>query len=117
MDYPKSYWVYTPIKEFTDYKLLRTMPKVSIDVNKSINKLADKTVITVDFKNSSDKIAFGIEALIVDKKTGESILPMFLDKNYFSLLPGETKTITAEVLEKDIKGKTPELKYSGINLK
>ena len=83
----------------------------------SIEKDNEKATYTIKFKNDSDKIAFFIESLIVDQKTGNSILPVFFSDNYFSLLPGETKTVTAEIFNKDAEGKTPELKFSGINVK
>jgi len=62
------------------------------------------------------KIAFFIESKIVDKNTGKSILPVFFNDNYISILPGETKIISAKINKRDLDGKSPEYKYSGINV-
>ena len=32
---------------------------------------------------------------MVDKASGEEVLPVFFDDNYFELLPGETRTLGA----------------------
>ena len=47
---------------------------------------------------------------------GEEILPVFWDDNYFSLLPGETKEVTAEFAAADLNGKPPALEVGGWNV-
>jgi hypothetical protein len=40
-------------------------------------------------------IAFGIRLVLLNS-TGERVLPVFYEDNYFSLLPGESKTVRIE---------------------
>jgi exo-1,4-beta-D-glucosaminidase len=54
---------------------------------------------------------------IAGSETGNSILPVFWDDNYVSLLPGETRVISARFLKEDLKGETPIFRLSGWNVK
>jgi exo-1,4-beta-D-glucosaminidase len=40
---------------------------------------------------------------------GEEVLPTFWSDNFFSLLPGEVKTLTARFAKQDMDGKDPVL--------
>jgi len=40
-----------------------------------------------------------------------------LDDNYVSLLPGETRIVSARFLKEDLKGETPVFRFSGWNVK
>jgi exo-1,4-beta-D-glucosaminidase len=46
----------------------------------------------------NDTIAFFIELQLIDKTTGEVILPVLWRDNYLSLLPEEKRKINAEIL-------------------
>lgn len=48
---------------------------------------------------------------------GEEILPVFYSDNYFSLLPGESKTVTVKFKDEDTYGRKPNIKLSGFNVK
>ena len=55
--------------------------------------------------------------MILDAETGHFIAPVYLDDNYFSLLPGEKRTIKGYCYNSDLKGKSLKLKVSGLNLR
>ncbi|MGC8538989.1 MAG: glycoside hydrolase family 2 protein [Phycisphaerae bacterium] len=44
------------------------------------------------------------------------ILPAFIDDNYFSLMPGESKTVTIEFHHEDTGGRNPIIEISGWNI-
>ncbi|MFP4549100.1 MAG: glycosyl hydrolase 2 galactose-binding domain-containing protein [Fidelibacterota bacterium] len=117
LDYKNSVWFFTPMKEYEDFTALQKMNKVTINPDHEFRKTDKGLELTVTYKNPTNKIAFFIESKIIDKKTGDSILPVFFSDNYISLLPGEKRTLTAHINGRDINGKTPVFKYSGINLK
>jgi exo-1,4-beta-D-glucosaminidase len=48
--------------------------------------------------------------------TANSVLPIFWDDNYISLLPGEARTIDGYFDASDLHGKTARLKVSGWNV-
>jgi exo-1,4-beta-D-glucosaminidase len=50
------------------------------------------------------------------KAAGAPVLPQFLNDNYISLLPGETKTVVIKYHLKDLAGDQPVVKIQGINL-
>jgi exo-1,4-beta-D-glucosaminidase len=49
-------------------------------------------------------------------KGGEDLTPIFWSDNYFSLLPGEQKQVTATYDRSDLEGKAPILHVDGYNV-
>jgi hypothetical protein len=58
-----------------------------------------------------------IRLKVVSGKSGERILPVFYEDNYFSLLPGESKEVVIRFKDEDAHGETPRLEVSGFNVK
>lgn len=117
LDFPKSTWWITPIKEFADFTALKNLPQTEIKVNERFGKAGNKTDVNIELTNPTDKLAFLIEIAILKNKDGESILPVFLDDNYFSLLPGEKRIVKGYYFSKDAVAKNPTLRVSGWNIK
>ena len=46
-------------------------------------------------KNPSASVAFQVHLRATKGKDGDDLVPIFWDDNYFSLLPGEEKSVTA----------------------
>ena len=46
-------------------------------------------------QNPSSDLAFMVHLRVANSKTGEDIVPIFWDENYFSLLPGENREVSA----------------------
>ena len=44
-------------------------------------------------ENTGIALAFQIHLLLVDAESGEELLPVFWDANYFELLPGEKRRV------------------------
>ena len=112
----QPWYYYTPSKQYADFTALNSMPKV--DIKASMNRVKgrnNKVLFKVKLVNNSDKIAFFINTKMVDKKSGNSILPVLWSDNYVSLLPGETRVLTATVNKTDLKNITPELVLEGFN--
>ncbi|MCU4176143.1 glycosyl hydrolase 2 galactose-binding domain-containing protein [Carboxylicivirga sp. N1Y90] len=107
MDFPATSWVGTPQKEFANLKGLNSLGKVEISESWSTTVQEDKTVFTCQLENKGDEIAFFIETAVLDPKTNQTIVPVFWDNNYVSLLPGESKVLKARIcndlLPKDSK--------------
>jgi len=47
---------------------------------------------------------------------GDDLVPIFWDDNYFSLLPGEEKTVTASAEIEDLEGNGAFLEVEGYNI-
>jgi len=91
-------WVYTPAVEFADFKALRSLPKANIKVEKVVKGKDVEVTVT----NTSDKIAFFIEFIATDAKSGEPVRPVFWSDNYISLKPGEKRTLKISNVNRDI---------------
>ncbi|MFA6813889.1 MAG: glycoside hydrolase family 2 protein, partial [Bacteroidaceae bacterium] len=63
--------------------------------------------------NPTDKIAFFVRLALKDR-SGNLIFPIFWDDNYITILPGETKTISAILPE--IRDKRMNLEINGWNV-
>jgi hypothetical protein len=53
---------------------------------------------------------------VVGEKSGERILPAFYEDNYFSLLPGESRTVAVDVRERDSRGERPSVRVDGMGV-
>jgi exo-1,4-beta-D-glucosaminidase len=86
---------YTPSKEYADLTALNSLTPAKVHSKYHAEITGEQRKITATLHNTSDTIAFFIELKITDKNTGQSILPVFWDDNYVSLLPGETRILEA----------------------
>lgn len=103
---------HTPSKKYADLKLLDSLPKVDLAFESHHKKEGEEQTIIAELENTGDVIAFLINLNIVEKGTGEVILPIFWEDNFVSLLPGEKRSLKAT-----FKGAAiPELKVDGWNL-
>ncbi len=84
---------YWPLKQHADMSTLRSMPKAEVTTSFDIREAADKFSIEVSIVNTSDAIAFFLKAAVINKKNGESIVPVYWSDNCITLLPSEQVTI------------------------
>ncbi len=77
------------------YTALQQMPKAKLTVTTS-RKSGNKFSIVLQNRAGSP-LAFFNRIAIIDKSTGKRVLPAFFSDNYVSVLPGEQKTIEAEI--------------------
>lgn len=85
-----------------NYTALQQMKKTKLTVSaKRINGSHVSLTVTNDKANP---IAFFNRIALINKQSGQRVLPAFFSDNYLSVLPGETKTITIDFTEKDNKG-------------
>ncbi len=117
-DYASTDWYFTPVKEYADFKELNSLPSIEIEASYHIEKTKDnERKITVSLVNPTNTIAFFIELKVAKQKSKESVLPIYWDDNYVSLLPGEQKKISATFSERNLEGEDVIFKYSGWNVK
>jgi hypothetical protein len=77
------------------FEALSTMKKVSLSTKYSIAQRENKTVITIDLKNTTKSIAFFTQLQLLDE-LNSPVRPSYYTDNFFSLLPGEKKQVTIE---------------------
>jgi exo-1,4-beta-D-glucosaminidase len=125
-EYDISTW--TPTKTFADYTSLNKLPRVDLDAKAQYKKGAEESVTTVTLHNPSSSLAFAVH-LKVNRSSNhrvsreapqdDEILPVLWQDNYFALLPGETRQVTAtyRTQEKDNSAPTVELEGWNVNPK
>ena len=103
---------HTPSKVYADFKQLNELSKTQLVETHYFEQEGEHQNIKVGLKNNSDHIAFLINLKVLDKKSGELILPIFWEDNFINLLPGEERMVCG-----NFKGtSTAELKVEGWNL-
>ncbi len=113
---PSGWYFYTLTKQYADFTALNDLPKVKVTGTfKEITK-QDYSEFAVKLTNSSKYIAFFVHPKIVNKVTGNTILPVIWSDNYVSLLPGESRKLSAKIKNKYLKNKKPQLVVKGYNL-
>jgi exo-1,4-beta-D-glucosaminidase len=90
LDWAGTKWYYTPTKRHADLTALNKLPPTSLVVTSQPDR-DDARLVVVE--NSGSALAFQIRLKLVDAESGDELLPVFWDANYFELLPGERRTI------------------------
>jgi len=116
LDWEKSKWYYTPTKSFADFTALQNLPKVELKVATHIAHKNDEDVAHVTVTNPGPHLAFFVHLRITKGRGGEELLPILWQDNYFSLLPGEKKEITATYRMEDLEGTHPVVEVDGWNV-
>ena len=107
----------TPNKAFADFTALAQLPEVAIEVTQRIEEAEGTQRVHVSLVNPSPAIAFFIELKLVGAQSGRIMLPVFWDDNYFSLLPGERRELTATIESRATGGEQVVVRHTGYNVK
>jgi exo-1,4-beta-D-glucosaminidase len=110
-----STWYMTPVKSYADYTALRGMPSQIVRATARFTSRGDSGQARVTLRNPGAAIAFFVR-LEVTGRGGEEALPVLWEDNYVSLLPGETRNLTAKYRVRDLGGGPPKLVVSGWNV-
>jgi exo-1,4-beta-D-glucosaminidase len=108
--------VYTPQAEFGDLTGLSDLAPAKVVVSKEIQSDGAYGRMTVMVENQGKIVAFMVHPRITRGEGGEDLTPIFWSDNYFSLLPGESRTVTASWAAASAEGKQPALVVDGYNL-
>jgi exo-1,4-beta-D-glucosaminidase len=108
--------VYTPQAEFGDLTGLNTLPQVTLDVKSSKEEQGSKVGVRVTVRNSSRSLAFMVHLRVCKGNNGADVTPIFWSDNYFSLLPGEQREVTANYEPTDLDDKAAVLEVDGYNV-
>jgi hypothetical protein len=82
----------------SNFYWLAKLPKVDVTVKLSpLLKENGKLKLAVELTNSSTSLAFALNPKLLSVSTREPVLPIFWQDNYFSLLPGEKRTVEVQL--------------------
>jgi hypothetical protein len=84
------YWVGA---DSASYRQLNKLPLASLSASATATPDRDEVRINVQIENRGASAALANKLTLENAADGTRILPAYLSDNYFSLLPGETRTI------------------------
>jgi len=110
-----STWYMTPVNHYADYTALRSMPQAAVNASARFTSSGGKGTARVTLRNPGKSIAFLLR-LQVTGRGGEEALPVLWEDNYVSLLPGETRVLSATYNTRDLGGAPPRVVVTGWNV-
>ncbi len=116
LDWSKRQWYITPTKVHGDFTGLADLPPVKLDVKTAFDQDGADNRAAVILKNLQHTPAFFVRLRVLRKPGGDEIRPSMWSDNYVSLLPGETRTLTASWRADDAPGATPMIAVDGWNV-
>ncbi len=116
LDLEGSDWFITYNKSYADLTGVNNMSKSEIIVEHEFSVAGETQEVVVTVEYTSDKIAFFIELSIKGAESDKTILPVFWEDNYISLVPGEKRHIKGYVNRKDVKDEQLTFSYKGWNV-
>jgi hypothetical protein len=87
------YWVGT---NYLSFAALNALPAVNPAAGAVYAVTNTTATITATVTNGTTNVAFGLVFKLLNQTTDMRVLPAIYSDNYFSLLPGESKTITIQ---------------------
>ena len=99
-----------------DLRQLDKMPAAKLAVKSKVRQQDGRTFVDLVFTNNSRVPAVMTHLQLHCGLKGERVLPAFYSDNYFSLLPGEKKSVTVEAATADLGGARPAVLVDGWNV-
>jgi exo-1,4-beta-D-glucosaminidase len=117
LNYENSEWYLTGNSSYADLTGINSLKEIEIDVKYDFIAQGDTMFVKVQLENPTDQLAFFIEMTLSGKKSSRSVLPVFWEDNYISLLPGEKREVAGYVFKKDLGTDEPLFSCKGWNIK
>jgi exo-1,4-beta-D-glucosaminidase len=115
-DFAKSSWYSTPQSAYADFKDLGNLPRVRLDLKSESRSHDGKEVTAITVKNSGTSLAFFVHLEVHKGPDGADVHPVQWQDNYISLLPGESRQVTAMYDTTELGGAKPVVKVDGWNV-
>jgi exo-1,4-beta-D-glucosaminidase len=115
LDEANSTWYVTPIKDYADLTAIAGLKPVALKVKAKFDQSGPSTKVVVEVVNPSPDLALMVEILVVREGGEEPVLPVYMDDNYITLLPKETRRISGTFLTEDLFGDEPGVRIRGWN--
>jgi exo-1,4-beta-D-glucosaminidase len=112
LDWERAEWFFTPQKQYADLTGLGTLPRVSLEVSSEFAPGKARVRIS----NPGSSLAFLVRLKVTKGKAGDEVLPVLWEDNYFELLPGEAREISASYSSSDLGGAIPAVEVDGWNV-
>ena len=114
LDWEHSNYFTTPLEQQADYTILNDLGSVDLRLSGATSARPGDEVTRVVVENPSRRLAFMVHLRLTDA-AGQDVLPILWDDNYFSLMPGERREISAHYDPALLHG-APVVKVEGWNV-
>jgi exo-1,4-beta-D-glucosaminidase len=126
LDWDKTTWWVTPTKSYADMTALNTLPHVPVSYHAQSEVQGEQGITRVTVENPSHSLAFSVHLKVSRGEEGDvdpdapprsaEILPVLWEDNYFALLPGEKRTVTATYHAANLGKGKPVVQVDGWNV-
>jgi exo-1,4-beta-D-glucosaminidase len=107
--------LYTPVSSYADLTALQKLPPANIKASARRRGKGDNLETIVTLENPSKNLALAVELRMANKKGGADLLPVIWEENYFTLFPGEKKSVSARY-RTDKQTPRPTVEINGWNV-
>jgi len=115
-DWKNSTWFYTPISSYADLTGLKSLPPVQLEASSRSGQENGEGTTHVSISNATSHLALFVHLRITKGKSGEEVLPILWEDNYFPLMPGEKREVAASYRQADLAGAEPVVEVDGWNV-
>jgi exo-1,4-beta-D-glucosaminidase len=106
----------TAASQLADFTALRALPATHVRTAVSFTQHGNSGEARVTLTNTGASLAFFMRLRIDAGADGDEVLPVEWSDNYMSLLPGESRQLTARYDVRALHGRRPTLRVSGANV-
>ncbi len=114
-DWAKTDYRLTPVSDHGDLTALGALPKAGVVVASRTIRGKDDNVTRVTVRNAGASLAFMVRLRLTKGAKGDDVLPILWDDNYFTLLPGEEREVSAHYAARDLGAAIPVIQVEGWN--
>jgi Exo-beta-D-glucosaminidase Ig-fold domain/Glycosyl hydrolases family 2/Glycosyl hydrolases family 2, sugar binding domain/Glycosyl hydrolases family 2, TIM barrel domain len=109
------YWRALPQRQ-DNLQALNQLAPITLEAKATRADSDGKCQLTITLHNPGTQVALMAHLQLRRKQSGGRVLPVYYSDNYVSLVPNESKTITIEAAEADLKGDSPLVVVDGWNV-
>ena len=99
-----------------NYRAIRQLPKARVRTSTDTRRQGDHWHLTTQLHNLSAYPALMTRLKVVREQSGDRILPVIYNDNYFTLMPEEERTVQTELNHADTRRERPRMVISGFNV-
>jgi exo-1,4-beta-D-glucosaminidase len=116
LDWGSTKYFYTPATQYADMTGLAQLPTAQVEYSAQNETRGADQVVAIRLRNPGNTLAFMVHPRILAGTDGDDVAPVLWDDNYVSLLPGESRTVTATFRAHDLRGSNPKIIVEGWNV-
>lgn len=102
--------------EAGNYHAIRALPQATVSARTRMERQGASWRLTTDLRNTSSVPALFVRLEAQREHSGDRVLPAIYEDGYFALLPGESRSVTTELLEADTRGERAKIVVKGFNV-